>query len=122
MYILVCVVQVGLYRVPCYFTDRSLPSHPCSFRAGPGKCIKDEWDRMVAQTSFFKRKFRDSDEDLRGNKFLVSKIFVSWKNVSCYSSETALKPTEMSTQNDGKVLFLYHNSSEEDIEFFFSGK
>lgn len=39
--------------------------------------------------------------------------------MSCYSSEMALKPTEMSPHNDGKVLCLYHNSSEETIEFFF---
>lgn len=68
-------------------------------------------------------KFRDSDEDLRGNKFLLSKILVSQKNMSCFSSDTELKPTEMSPQNDGKILFLCHNSSEEAADFFlFFGK
>lgn len=108
-----------LYSTPCYFTGMSLPSQLCFFMIRPKKHINDKWDEMVAQT-FWGSSATVTEVVPRANKVLLSNHLHHWERTPCCSSVTALKPAKMSTQNDGKVLILYPNSSKKLWIFFMS--
>lgn len=108
-----------LYSTPCYFTGISLLSQLCLFIIRPKKHLNDKWDEMVAQT-FWGSSATVTEVVPRANKVLLSNHLHHWEHTPCCSSVTALKPTKMSTQNDGKVLILYPNSSKKLWIFFMS--
>lgn len=74
---------------------RQLPSH-CCFSDRPGKCIKDEWGRTVAQT-FYGSSGIIMSMDLKANIPFVKTTYITEEHIPCYSSITALKPTKTLT-------------------------